>query len=155
MNYIRGSIPLLDNSLVIACGTNFNQPYCRKYTLNKSTNLLEYGRSLSLKMENKYIRENVNFKPQPLQITETFSHTQNIPPFSYGNNIFYFHSSLQSQDIFKQNFVVDSKENIILSDLITTPQGAILSNLKILILVFISRLPLILFHFLFLKRSKF
>ncbi len=90
-------------------------------------------------MENKYIRENVNFKPQPLQITETFSHTQNIPPFSYGNNIFYFHSSLQSQDIFKQNFVVDSKENIILNDLITTPQGAILSNLKILILVFIFK----------------
>jgi len=118
---------------MIACGTNFNQPYCRKYTLNKSTHALEYGGGGS----NKLMRDNVNFKPQPIQMTETFSSTQNIPPYSYGNSVFYFHSSLQSQDVFKQNFLIDSKENVFLKELITTPQGAILSKLiKSLIIKF-------------------
>jgi hypothetical protein len=115
---------LLDNNLIIACATNLEQPYCRKYTLNKSTNLLEYLKNLNLKKEYNFIRESLNFIQQ-LQFTET-----NIPPFSYRNSIFYFHSSSQSQDIFKQNFLVDSKENIILNDLISKPQGAFLSNLK-------------------------
>ena len=124
MNYIRGSIPLLDNNLIIACATNLEQPYCRKYALNKSTNILEYSKNLNLKKEYDFVRESLNFIQQ-LQFTET-----NIPPFSYRNSIFYFHSSSQSQDIFKQNFIADSKLNIILNDLITKPQGAFLSNLK-------------------------
>jgi hypothetical protein len=115
---------LLDGKLMIACGTNFNQPYCRKYTLNKSTQQLDYGVNASNKTSSKL----VNFKPQPIQMTETFSSTQNIPSFSYENSIYYFHSSLQSQDIFKQNFLVDSQENVILNELITMPQGAILSK---------------------------
>ena len=118
---------MLDGNLMIACGTNFNQPYCRKYTLNKSTQQLAYGVNSSNKTSSKL----VNLKPQPIQMTETFSSTQNIPPYSYDNSIYYFHSSLQSQDIFKQNFLVDSKENVILNELITMPQGAILSKFSL------------------------
>ena len=116
-NYIRGSVPLLDSHLMITCGTNSNQPYCRKFTLNNKSGYVSGGK----------LKDNVSFKPQPVQTAETFSNTQNIPPFNYMNSIYYFHASLQSQDIYKQNYLFDSNQNFVLSDLIQTPQGAILN----------------------------
>lgn len=102
-NFIQGSIPVSD--MMITCGTNSNRPYCRKYDSNLAT------------------FENLNFAKQPLQPNS--QQQQHIPPFAYSNSIYYFHSSLQSQDIYKQNFDLNSGLN--LNSLIQTPPGAILN----------------------------
>jgi hypothetical protein len=121
-NYIRGSVPLNNKNLIVTCGTNANQPYCRKYTLNKSKNAFEYNTK----------KGNLLFTPPLIQIPKSLSiNTQNIAPFSYQDSIYFFHSYSQAQDIYKQNFryvKAEDGNDVQFGDLIKTPLGAIKSK---------------------------
>ncbi len=118
-NYIKVGVPLLNESLLITCGTNMNKPFCRKQQ-QQSDNFL------------------ANFPlPQMLQSCNQKSsqkpfNTQNIPAFDYAQSIYFFHSQLPSQDVYKQKYI-SSNGDVQFTELIKTPIGAIKSKLFIIL----------------------
>ena len=108
--------------MIVACGTNANQPTCRKYKLNRTNNEFEYDNKTG----------NLSFTPSWIQIPKSLNlNTQNIPPFRYEKSIYFFHSYFQTQDIYKQNFryvkTIDGND-VQFGDLIRTPLGALKSK---------------------------
>ena len=109
-NYIKTAIPFKDKNLLLTCGTNMNKPFCRK--------------QIEHKFESNFLL------PQFLQLPKSFHiRTQNIPAFDYSQSIYFFHSQLPSQDIYKQNYVISNTNNDIqFTELIKTPLGVIKSK---------------------------
>ena len=126
-NYIKVGIEIKknDKSVLITCGTNMNKPFCRKQHLNNSSQP-----ELELNQNRVPIRSNNFLIPQFLQVPKSFQiNTQNIPAFDFSEAIYFFHSQLPSQDIYKQKYeFVDN--DIQFNELIKTPIGAIKSKIN-------------------------
>lgn len=72
-----------------------------------------------------------------MQITKSAkqSKTQNIPAYAYQGSIYFFHSNLQTQNIFKQNYEFNQARNgeMAFTELVKTPLGAIKSKILLLL----------------------
>lgn len=99
---------------LITCGTNTSQPYCRKYSLNATSN--EY--ILTAEFQN----------PPMLTLNRVFSESNIFPAFSGSKSdaVYFVSSASFSQDATINKQII---ENSMLIKLVKTPKYALKSNI--------------------------
>lgn len=98
-NYIRAAFPVGEDKNLVTCGT-------RDFRCRLNDSLI------------------ATLSPMQLIQFKNKAKNNNIAPFSFANSVYFFHSTTQVWDMFKQDFVFNGTD-VTFKDVVRLPSGAI------------------------------